>query len=489
MNNKWGDLNWTQIEETVFNIQRKIYLSIKGRNIPAARNLQTILINMYEAKLLSVKIVTTNNGKNTLGVDKCLPIKDEEKFHIAYTLQLDGQTNYIRRVYIPKPGTKDLRPLGIPTIIDRCKQCLCKLALEPEAEAKFECNSYGFRPGRSAIDAVAKIRSHLIFNGPCYVLDTDIRKCFDRIDHMRLLQKVSTIPIIDYQIQAWLRAGIFDKNEIIYPTQGTPQGGIISPLLANIAIDGIQNYIYQEITKKYGEKIAFQTYYIRYADDLVCFAPTSEVINDIKSLVTTSLNYMNLELKEEVTRTILTVHCLGVNKYKSEHFDFLGFRFKQRYLSIHKEWKDSGKMTRFRTFVLISPSRIERHKASISNIMKKIGNVKELIKELNPRIVGWCNYFKHSDAKEYGDLPRKMDLWINTKIRKWIRKNTKLRGKPEQFWIKDTKDWVLYYKDENGNNITLTKYNSYKWAIYTYRAINSYFSPYKLDYKNYNRLN
>lgn len=489
-NIEWDSLNWEQIEKTVFEIQRNIYNAAKAGDIASVRNLQSLLTNMYEPRLLAVKIVTTNSGSKTPGIDRWIATNDQDKYFIANNLALDGTTNYIRRILIPKPGTEEKRPLGIPTIIDRAKQCFCKLILEPEAEAKFESNSFGFRPGRSSIDAVSKIRSHLIFKGPCYVLDTDIRKCFDKISHERLRAKINALPVIDRQIDAWLRAGIFSENEVIFPKEGTPQGGIISPLLANIAIDGLQHYIANEITTRFGKNLSMQVYYVRYADDFVVFAPTEDIIIQVKQLCNSWLSTMNLEMKDEVTKVIHTLRQLSPNKFMSQHFDFLGFRFKQRYLTKHTKSMIStgGKVTRTRTFVLINPSRIERHKGSLTALLKKIGDVKTLINTLNPRITGWCNYYKNSDARIYGDLPRKMDLWLNAKIRKWIRKSTKLRGKQKQFWKQDTKDWILYYKDDKGEEVTLKKYNSFKWSIQDYRAISSYASPYQLEYKTYKGL-
>lgn len=486
---EWNNLNWLQIEDTVFKVQQQIYLATKNGDIPAARNLQNWLLTLQESKLLSVKIVTSNSGGKTPGIDQWIALSDQDKFFLVNNLNLDGTSNYIRRTYIPKPGSSEQRPLGIPTIIDRCKQCLCKLVLEPEAEARFESNSFGFRPGRSCIDVVSKIRAHLLFKGTCYVLDTNIKKCFDRMSHQPLLQKMHTShPIILHQVDAWLRTGIFDKNEITFPTMGTPQGGIISPLLANIALDGMQNYLSDCIFRKYGSGISTQTYFVRYADDLLVLGPSMEVIQYAKIVLEFFLNQMGLELKPEATRMIHTLDLIienGKTVARSNHFDFLGFRFKQRFLGKHKYWKAGGKLTKVRTLVLIDPSRIQRHKASISSLMKDIGNVKTLIETLNPRITGWCNYFKHSDAKEYGDLPRKMDIWLNTKIRKWIKKTTKLRGKTEKFWKKDTKDWILFHKEkESDKEITLVKYNSFRWAIYDFKAVDTRTSPYQIGYKS-----
>lgn len=491
--NNWNSLEWDKTEETVFKVQQAIYHAIKAGDIATTRNLQNYLINSFEAKYLAVKRVTQNSGCKNPGIDQWIALSDEDKFMVANNLVLDGDTDYIKRVYIPKPGTTDMRPLGIPTIIDRCKQCLCILALEPEYEAKFESNSFGFRPGRSAIDAISKIRSHLIFNGPCYVLDTDIRKCFDRINHEALLSYIGSIPAITTQIRAWLKAGIFDKNEIVLPKEGTPQGGIISPLLANIVLDGMQKLISDTIYNKFGPQVMKTTYFVRYADDFVVMGKELAVIQEAKLACEDFLREKGLELKSEVTRIINTLAFYKNNdKYivKSEYFDFLGFRFKQRYLGKHKFWKSGNKITHVRTMVLVNPVRVERHKASIHKILKETGNVKKLIETLNPRITGWCNYFKNSDAGQIGDLPRKMDLWLNARIKKWIRRTTKLRGKASQFWRQDTKDWVLFYRNENGVEITLEKYSNRKWSIYNYKAIEAYFSPYQLSYKQYkmNRL-
>lgn len=493
MNNmkNWNALDWKQIEETVFIAQQAMYIASKAKDINTVRHIQIYLLNINETKYLAVKIVTSNSRSKTPDIDNWIEVTEEDKFMIANNLTLDGNSSFIRRVYISKPGTRDKRPLGIQTIIDRCKQCLCKLVLEPEFEAKFESNSYGFRPGRSAIDAIAKIRSHLIFKGPCYVLDTYIRKCFDRINHVYLINKINPLPIIARQIYAWLKAGIFDKNEIIFPKEGTSQVGIISPLLVNIALDGIQQELSDIIFNKFRAQIMKETYFIRYADDLVVLGPTIEVIETAKTAIENFLRFNGLELKDEATRIIYTLTMprdTTTNKFivKSEYFDFLGFRFKQRYLGKHRYWKAGNKVTHIRTLVLPSPDRIERHKASIHALLRKIGDIKTLIQTLNPRIIGWTNYFKYSDGRQYGDLPRKLDLWMNVKIRKWIRRTSKKRGKTSKFWKQDNKDWVLFHKDPNTNEeITLKKYSSYQWSIYDYKAINSYFSPYGLNFKEY----
>lgn len=489
-NQKWNDINWESLEDTVFKIQNQIYTSTRNGNIATTRNLENLLVNMYEAKLLAVRRVTqTNEGKNTPGADRCLALSEQERFSIANNLCIDGQALPIKRVYIPKQVKGEFRPLGIPTIVDRCKQALLKMALEPEAEAKFESNSYGFRPGRSAADAISRIRSHMIL-GNCswFVLNADISKCFDRINHEVLLRKLQLHEPFHSQILAWLKAGIFEEGQVFSSLEGTPQGGVISSLLANIALDGYQSFLYNRILTYFGESAAKSCLYIRYADDFVVLSPSNQIIQYSKQLATEFLNSIGLEINEKKTRVVETIEfhigAFGINKpLKSNSFDFLGFRFIQRYVSRHKEVVlKSGFRTRFMTNVIPSPTRIQRHKASITRLTRGIGSVPEFINTMNARITGWCNYFRHSDSKVNRDIPRRLDLWMNAKARKFIRKATKKRGKVPGFWKSDSKDWILYHKylDKDGveREITLTKYNSFKWSISKYPPILPTYSPF-----------
>jgi RNA-directed DNA polymerase len=191
--------------------------------------LQKLLINNQAAKLLAVRRVTQDNrGKNTAGVDGVRTLTPEERLELAERLKVGAKADPVRRVYIPKPGSEELRPLGIPTVHDRALQTLVRLALEPEWEARFEPNSYGFRPGRSCWDAIAAIFDAVKLMDK-YVLDADIAKCFDRINHEALLKKVNASPAITRQLRAWLKAGILDGEELFPSEEGTPQGGAITP--------------------------------------------------------------------------------------------------------------------------------------------------------------------------------------------------------------------------------------------------------------------
>ena len=166
----------------------------------------------------------------------------KQRLTLVDKIKLSNKVKPTRRIWIPKPGTEEKRPLGIPTIEDRARQALVKLALEPEWEARFEPNSYGFRPGRSCHDAIEAIYK-AVNKKSKFVLDADISKCFDRINHNVLLQKLNTYPTLRRQIRAWLKAGVMDGNKLFPTAEGTPQGGVISPLLANVALHGIEELV------------------------------------------------------------------------------------------------------------------------------------------------------------------------------------------------------------------------------------------------------
>ena len=179
----WESINWTDIASKVASVQTIIFEACQLGNINKVHEYQNALINMKEAKLLSIRKVTQENkGKRTAGVDNVNKLNSRQRIEILEKVNIDGKASAIIRVWIPKPGKKEKRPLGIPTILDRIKQQLVKLALEPQWEAKFENNSYGFRPGRSTMDAIRQIQSCLKFDER-FILDADIRKCFDRINH------------------------------------------------------------------------------------------------------------------------------------------------------------------------------------------------------------------------------------------------------------------------------------------------------------------
>ena len=225
----WKDINWRQVERYVFRLQKNIYAASRHGDIKRVRKLQRTLMRSWYSKLLSVRRVTQDNqGKKTAGVDGIKSLSPEERLLLASGLKLTGKSKPTRRVWIPKPGRDEKRPLGIPVMYDRALQALVKLALEPEWEAHFEPNSYGFRPGRSPHDAVKQIKL-CIQQKAKFVLDADLAKCFDRINHVALLQKLNLNGKVRQQIKAWLKSGVIDQGAFSATSEGTPQGGVITP--------------------------------------------------------------------------------------------------------------------------------------------------------------------------------------------------------------------------------------------------------------------
>lgn len=236
---KWDEVNWRKLDLNIFKLQKRIYQASKSSDWKRMKRLQKLLLNSHSAKLLAVKKVTQlNKGKKTAGIDGVKSLNPTQRLKLANKLDLREKSKPVRRIWIPKPGKSENRPLGIPTMADRAKQALVKMALEPEWEAKFEPNSYGFRPARSCQDAIDAIFKAIRLKN-AFVLDAD-KGCFDNIDHNKLLQKLNTFPKLRRVIKGWLRAGVMEGNVFQKIRAGTPQGGVISPLLANIALHGLE---------------------------------------------------------------------------------------------------------------------------------------------------------------------------------------------------------------------------------------------------------
>ena len=248
------------------------------------------------------RVTQDNRGKKTPGVDGVASLTPRQRLQMVTQLRDPShQPAPLRRVYIPKSGKPDeMRPLGIPTLLDRAYQTPVKLALEPEWEARFEPNSYGFRPGRSPHDAIEAIFNFIRLK-PKYVLDADIAGCFDRISHDALLQKLHTIRPIEQLVRRWLKAGILDHGEYIYPEAGTPQGGPLSPLLANLALHGLETALCQAAPAKSPPGV------IRYADDFVILRPNLDVLKHLQAVTAEWPADIGLELHPEKTHITHTL--------------------------------------------------------------------------------------------------------------------------------------------------------------------------------------
>lgn len=261
---------WKKVQRKVFKVQKSIYKAVKSGQNAKARKLQKILSKSYYARLLAVRRVSQDNqGKKTAGIDGIKSISHQQRFDLVDQLRDTYRAKPLRRVWIPKPGREEKRPLGIPNIKDRAMQAVVKLALEPYWEAKFESESYGFRPGRSAHDAIAKIFA-IVNQYERYVLDADIAKCFDKIDHKKLLSKLDCPHSLKRHIKSWLKVGVLDRGIFEATTTGTPQGGVISPLLANIALDGMIRDIVERFPntlRRNGKNITnYKPIIVRYAE-------------------------------------------------------------------------------------------------------------------------------------------------------------------------------------------------------------------------------
>lgn len=421
----WDNIVWARSYKTVRRMQKRIFQASQKGQLNRVHFLQKILLQSPHAKLIAIQKVTTlNKGRKTAGVDKIILTTPSDKLNLAKTLQLNGKANLIRRVWIPKPGKTERRPLGIPTINDRAKQALAALALEPQWEAKFEANSYGFRPGRRAHDAIEAIFSNLHHGVDKLVFDADIRKCFDRIDHSALLNKLETFPLMHNQVQAWLKAGIMDAfaktEKISTPYMGTPQGDIISPLLSNIALHGLEDHLLKFVsTRKMpkphpgaatgvrAKRSALGI--VRYADDFVIIHRNPIIMEMVIQETRAWLEKMGLEISEEKSALRLASHS----------FNFLGFSICYVY---NKQDRN------FRVKITPSKENVARiiSKVKLITTQNKAASSYQLIEFLRPVLIGWGNYFQFCECK---DKFSRVDNIIWQILRSWVFRRANRTGR------------------------------------------------------------
>ncbi|WP_333167568.1 reverse transcriptase domain-containing protein [Microcoleus sp. Pol12B4] len=334
----WKAINWRQAERYVFKLQKRIFAASRCGDVKKVRKLQKTLMRSWSNRILSVRRVTQDNqGKKTAGVDGAKSLSPAARLELARELKLTGRSKPTRRVWIPKPGSNEKRPLGIPVMYDRALQAVVKSALEPEWEAIFEPNSYGFRPGRSCHDAIRQIKLCTQHKAK-FVLDADIAKCFDRINHYELLQKLNIKGKVRRQVKSWLKSGVIDDGVFTATSEGTPQGGVISPLLANIALHGLEQHIEKEFPhdtgnhirnsiSKFGKQVGNPNI-IRYADDFVILCEAKIVVQRCREIISEWLSGMGLELKPEKTRLTHTFKD-ELSEDGKAGFDFLGHHIRQ----------------------------------------------------------------------------------------------------------------------------------------------------------------
>jgi RNA-directed DNA polymerase len=477
---EWNTLNWKKIQRSIFKLQKRIYKASQSGNTEQLRKLQKTMTRSWNAKLTATRQVTQDNkGKKTAGVDGIKSVSPQERIALAKTLNLKQHPLPARRIYIPKPGKDEKRPLSIPAMRDRASQALVKLALEPEWEARFEPNSYGFRPGRSAHDAI-----EAIFEGikqkDKFVLDADISKCFDCIDHNYLLRKLNTYPTMTRLIKSWLKAGWVFQGTREESTEGTPQGGVISPLLANVALHGLENrltqlaesYEIKGVSKRDKRKMLS---FVRYADDFVVMHQDEKVIIQAKKIISEWLKEVGLELSEQKTKISHTLIPLNGNK---AGFDFLGFNIRQYPVSDSQSGRNThGKILGFKTFIKPSNKKILQHYRKIAEVVEsyRAYSQGELIEKLNPLIRGWANYYSPGVSSEAFS---KLDHLLWYRLMRWTKrrhpnKNTKWT-KNKYFKTVGDRNWVF----KEGVKI-LTTYSETEIIRHTKVKGNS--SPYNGD--------
>ena len=420
---QWKNIDWIKAEKEVNRLQIRIAKAVQEKKWNAVKRIQYLLTHSYYAKALAVRKVTTNKGKNTSGVDKELWTTAASKMRAVLTL---SDKNYkakpLRRVYIEKKGKKAKRPLGIPCMYDRAMQALYALSLEPIAEATADTRSFGFRKGRCCQDACEYIFTNLAkSNSAKWVLEGDIKGCFDHISHEWM---IANIPMDKSVLKQFLKAGFVFERELFPTEEGTPQGGVISPILANMALDGMQKALYDRFhTNRLGKddirfKNAHKVNFIRYADDFIVTAATKEIAEEAKQIVSQFLKGRGLELSED--KTVIT--------HINDGFDMLGWTFR----------KFKGKL-------IVKPSKksIKSFVASLSDTIRNHAKAWEqevLIEKLNKQIRGWANYhqsvcaseaFAHIDYVLYELLwqwakrrhPHKGQWWVSTRY--WQRKGNR----------------------------------------------------------------
>jgi RNA-directed DNA polymerase len=405
----WKNIPWKKFQKNVFRLQQRIYRAKKRGDVRTVHTLrvQRLLLRSWSARLIAVRRVSQDNrGKKTAGVDGVASLSPKQRLLYARRLRtLDQAADPVRRTYLTKPDGGQ-RPLGIPTMLSRAYQALVKLALEPEWEAVFEPNSYGFRPGRSPHDAIEAVFNFIRLK-PKFVLKADIEKCFDKINHQALLDKLSTIQPIAKLVQGWLKAGIVDQGQTLFPQQGVPQGGVISPLLMNIALHGLEEALVSAFPQRH--KLAV----IRFADDVVILHHDLKMLSEAKDQAELWLKTIGLQLNP--TKTYIG-HTLNKHE-KQAGFDFLGFNIRQYPVGRYKTRTNRGQAG-FKTLIQPSKKAVKRHLAHLKQVIREYRGASQagLIGKLNPIIRGWANYYKTCSAKVTFN---KMSAQLYHKLRRW----------------------------------------------------------------------
>lgn len=433
----WHSLDWAEIQTAVRKMQLKIAQATGEGNWRRVKRLQRMLTHSFYGRCLAVRRVTENRGRKTPGVDGEKWATPQLKLQAV--MRLSQKRGYrpkpLKRVWIPKPGKQERRPLGIPTMLDRAMQALYLLALEPVTESTSDPKSYGFRPDRSTADAMVELFALLSRqDSPQWIMEGDIKGFFDNINHEWLCRNV---PMDKTVLRKWLRTGVIDRGQFTATEAGTPQGGIISPCLANATLNGLETQLKRHLARKLGIKQAekAKVQVVRYADDFVITAVSKELLeSEVKSWVEQFLSVRGVELSQEKTQ-ITHIH---------QGFDFLGWNFR-KYVPKSIRGKDK---------LLIKPSKknASAFYRKVREIIKCSGAMTQeaLIGQLNPVLRGWAQYHSPVVAKQTFS---KLDYLIHWRLWRWAKRR---HPKKSATWIRKKyfhsisgRNWVFAFPYKN----------------------------------------
>ncbi|AXA57609.1 group II intron reverse transcriptase/maturase [Pseudomonas thivervalensis] len=452
---QWHDIDWCRVQRNVRAMQIRIAKACREGNWRRVKALQRMLTRSRSARYLAVRRVTENQGKRTAGVDRVLWDTPDAKWKAADGLKRHGyKPRPLRRVFIPKSNGKE-RPLGIPTMTDRAMQALYLLALAPIAETTGDPNSYGFRIERSTADAMGQLFVCLSKRlSAKWVLEADIKGCFDHINHDWLIHHVPTDKMV---LRKWLKAGVIHKGQLQATDAGTPQGGIISPTLANMVLDGLETQLKRYLGVTRAKKLKINV--VRYADDFVITGESKEVLDsEVKPWVEQFLAVRGLQLSPEKTRVV----------HIDEGFDFLGWNFR----------KYGGKL-------LIKPSKknvkafYRKAKEVIST--NKAVTQEDLIRLLNPMLRGWAFYHQPVVAKK---AYSRMDFQIFQALWRWAKRRHPNKSldwiRKKYFQLIEGRNWVFCTTllTETGDKEEIRLYTLEATPIERHRKISGEYNPF-----------